>query len=54
MNVAGNIAGILVPVIVGLIVQLTGSYFLALMFFALLGIGILINSMLIHYERLPV
>lgn len=54
MNVAGNIAGILVPVIVGFIVQMTGSYFLALMFFAALGICIFIFSMLIRYERLPV
>src|SRR6201985_2703859 len=32
MNLGGNIAGVLTPVIVGLIVQYTGAYFLALMF----------------------
>jgi hypothetical protein len=34
MNFAGNVGGILVPIIVGVIVQVTGSYFLALMFFS--------------------
>ena len=34
MNLGGNIAGITTPIIVGFIVQATGSYFLALMYFA--------------------
>ena len=34
MNLGGNIAGITTPLIVGFIVQATGSYFLALMYFA--------------------
>jgi len=42
MNLGGNIAGISVPIIVGLIVQFTGSYYLALMFFAAAGIALLI------------
>ena len=55
MNFAGNIAGILVPIIVGVIVQLTGSYFLALMFFSASGVLYLINSLMIDYSRkLPV
>jgi len=55
MNLGGNIAGITVPVIVGLIVQWTGSYFLALMFFALSGVALLVCSTLIDYSRkLPV
>jgi MFS transporter, ACS family, D-galactonate transporter len=55
MNLGGNIAGILVPVIVGFIVQWTGSYFLALMFFALSGVALLVCSTLIDYSRkLPV
>jgi len=29
MNLGGNIAGISVPIIVGLIVQFTGSYYLS-------------------------
>jgi MFS transporter, ACS family, D-galactonate transporter len=55
MNLGGNIAGILTPLIVGFIVQTTGSYFLALMFFAAAGIALLICSTLIDYSRkLPV
>jgi ACS family D-galactonate transporter-like MFS transporter len=55
MNLGGNIAGITVPIIVGLIVQITGSYFLALMFFAAAGIALLICSSVIDYSRkLPV
>ncbi|VVD98231.1 MFS transporter [Pandoraea terrigena] len=55
MNLGGNIGGISVPLIVGLIVQTTGSYFLALMFFAAAGVGLFICSTLIDYERkLPV
>jgi MFS transporter, ACS family, D-galactonate transporter len=55
MNFAGNIAGILVPIIVGVIVQVTGSYFLALMFFSASGVLYLISSLSIDYSRkLPV
>ncbi len=55
MNLGGNIAGMSVPIIVGLIVQRTGSYFLALLFFAALGIGLLVCSLVIDYEKkLPV
>jgi ACS family D-galactonate transporter-like MFS transporter len=55
MNLAGNIGGIAVPVIVGLIVQATGSYFLALMFFTGAGLLYLISSLMIDYSRkLPV
>ena len=55
MNFAGNVAGILVPILVGVIVQLTGSYFLALMFFSASGVLYLIGSLIIDYSRkLPV
>jgi ACS family D-galactonate transporter-like MFS transporter len=55
MNLGGNIAGILTPLIIGFIVQATGSYFLALMFFAAAGVALLICSNLIDYSRkLPV
>ena len=55
MNLGGNIAGISVPIIVGLIVQTTGSYFLALMFFAMAGVALLACSTAIDYSRkLPV
>jgi ACS family D-galactonate transporter-like MFS transporter len=55
MNLSGNTAGIAVPIIVGFIVQITGSYFLAMMFFAAAGIALLICSSAIDYSRkLPV
>jgi MFS transporter, ACS family, D-galactonate transporter len=55
MNLGGNIAGMSVPIIVGLIVQRTGSYFLALMFFTALGVGLLVCSVIIDYQKkLPV
>ena len=55
MNFAGNIAGVTVPLIVGLIVQTTGSYFLALMVFAFAGVALFVCSTVIDYSRkLPV
>jgi len=52
MNLGGNCAGIGVPIIVGLIVQSTGSYFYALMMFAGAGVGLLIAStLLIDYDK---
>ena len=55
MNFAGNIAGITIPIVVGFIVQITGLYFLAMMFFAGAGIALLICSTAIDYSRkLPV
>jgi len=55
MNLGGNIGGVLAPLAVGLIVQMTGSYFLALMVFAGAGIGLFLCSTSINYEKkLPV
>lgn len=56
MNLGGNIAGIGVPIVVGLIVQATGSYFLALMLFTAAGAGLFVcSTLLIDYSRkLPV
>jgi MFS transporter, ACS family, D-galactonate transporter len=55
MNLGGNIAGITVPIIVGFIVQITESYFLALMFFAAAGVALFACSTAIDYSRkLPV
>lgn len=51
MNLGGNIGGISVPIIVGMIVQYTGSYFLALMFFAAASVGLLLASTAIDYEK---
>jgi ACS family D-galactonate transporter-like MFS transporter len=55
MNLGGNIGGVVVPLAVGWIVQLTGSYFLAMMVFTGAGIGLFLCSVFINYERkLPV
>jgi ACS family D-galactonate transporter-like MFS transporter len=55
MNLGGNIAGMTAPIIVGEIVQATGSYFLALMFFAAAGLALLICSLGVDYSRrLPI
>jgi ACS family D-galactonate transporter-like MFS transporter len=55
MNLGGNIGGISTPIIVGLIVSATGSYFLALMYFAAAGAALFLCSMAIDYgKKLPV
>ena len=52
MNLGGNCAGIGVPIIVGLIVQATGSYFMALMLFTGAGVGLFIcSALLIDYSK---
>ena len=51
MNCFGNLSGIVVPITVGVIVDLTGSYTLALLFFALMGVGLFTCSMLMQYRR---
>jgi len=51
LNFGGNIGGMLIPVVVGAIVQFTGSYFLAMMCFAAMGAGFLVCSLGIDYER---
>jgi MFS transporter, ACS family, D-galactonate transporter len=51
MNLGGNVAGVTVPVIVGFIVQATGSYFLALMFFAFAAVALFVCSTAIDYSR---
>ena len=56
MNLGGNVAGIGVPIAVGLIVQATGSYYLALLLFTGAGIGLFIcSTLLIDYsKKIPV
>ncbi|WP_244851222.1 MFS transporter [Caballeronia sp. SL2Y3] len=55
MNFVGNIAGIFVPIFIGYIVQTTGSYFLALMFFVAVAVFQVVSVLNINYQRkLPV
>jgi ACS family D-galactonate transporter-like MFS transporter len=51
LNFGGNLGGMAIPIVVGAIVQYTGSYFLALMCFAAMGVGLLVCSIGIDYER---
>ncbi|MFL9909217.1 MFS transporter [Paraburkholderia sp. RL17-337-BIB-A] len=51
MNLGGQVGGVVVPLAIGLIVQLTGSYFIALMVFTGAGIGLFICSVSINYEK---
>ena len=55
MNFAGNVGGICVPIIVGVLVQATGSYFCAIMFFTGCGALYLCSSLIIDYScKLPI
>ncbi len=51
MNLGGQVGGVVVPLAVGLIVQFTGSYFLALMVFTAAGAGLFLCSVSINYEK---
>ncbi len=50
MNFSGNIVGVIVPILIGLIVQFTGTYFLALMFFVAAAFGLAVCASLIDYR----
>ena len=50
MNFGGNIVGVIVPILIGLIVQFTGTYFLALMFFVVAAFGLAVCASLIDYR----
>jgi ACS family D-galactonate transporter-like MFS transporter len=51
MNLAGNIAGALTPIIIGFIVASTGSFDLVLLMFLGFGLGISVFSLFINYGR---
>lgn len=51
MNFCGNMVGVIVPILIGLIVQFTGSYFLALIFFVVMAFGLMLFSSLIDYRE---
>lgn len=55
MNFCGNMAGVVVPILIGVIVQWSGSYYLALMFFVVMATLIAVFSSLIDYRpRTPI
>lgn len=47
----GNMAGVIVPILIGLIVQFTGSYFLVLIFFVIMAVLLAVFSSLIDYRE---
>lgn len=51
LNFGGNLGGMIIPIVVGAIVQYTGSYFLAMMCFAAMGLGLVVCSIGIDYTR---
>jgi ACS family D-galactonate transporter-like MFS transporter len=51
MNFWGNMSGVLVPILIGLIVQFTGSYFMALIFFVAMAMGLVLFSGMIDYRE---
>lgn len=51
MNFCSNMTAAIVPIFVGFLIQSTGSYHAAMMFFVLAAVGYLICSLLINFNR---
>ncbi|MEW9669431.1 hypothetical protein ABLT31_11335 [Ammoniphilus sp. 3BR4] len=51
MNFAGNVAGVITPIYVGLIVSFTGSFFIALMVLAFAGLLLATAGSMINYTK---
>jgi MFS transporter, ACS family, D-galactonate transporter len=51
MNFFSNTGGIIIPIVTGFIVSVTGSYFSALILFSICGLVYLICSLMINYEK---
>ncbi|WP_244915099.1 MFS transporter [Rhizobium sullae] len=51
MNFFGNIAGVIVPILVGALVQYTDSYFAALLFFVVMALLLALFSCIIDYRE---
>ena len=51
MNFTGNMAGVITPICVGLIVSATGSYFGALMMFVAFGVVILLSAAFMDFTK---
>lgn len=51
MNFAGNIAGVITPIYIGLIVKFTGSFHAGLLIFVAAGVLLAIAGALINYEK---
>lgn len=51
MNFCSNLTSAIVPIVVGMIIQATGSYYGAMMFFTVAAIGYLVSSLAIDFNR---
>lgn len=51
MNFFSNVGGVIIPIVTGFIVSMTGSYFSALILFSICGLVYLICSLMINYEK---
>jgi ACS family D-galactonate transporter-like MFS transporter len=51
MNFSGNVAGIITPILVGTIVQSTGTFVGVFVMFALAGLLMAAGSLAINYNR---
>jgi ACS family D-galactonate transporter-like MFS transporter len=51
MNLSGNVAGVLTPIIIGFIVSSTGSFDWVLLMFVGFGVGVSIASLFINYAH---
>lgn len=51
MNFCSNMTAAIIPIFVGWMIQSTGSYYSAMMFFAIAALGYLVCSLLINFNR---
>lgn len=51
MNFCSNLWAAVLPIIVGLLIQMTGSYYVAIMLFAAAAVGYFICSMMIDFKK---
>ncbi len=51
MNFTSNLFAAILPIFIGFLVQATGNYYAAMMFFALAAVGYLICSLCINFDK---
>ncbi len=51
MNFTSNLFAAIIPIFIGFIVQMTGNYYAAMMFFAAAAVGYLVCSMTINFDK---
>lgn len=51
MNFSSNLFAAIIPILIGFVVQITGNYYIAMMFFAAAAVGYLICSLMINFDN---